>query len=1006
MNTLRKKSKWLIPIFLIVMGLFYLKNQESTTPKTFPTPQPEYGYEYEETEEDIAFEKAMDEADQAYPEIELKDLSDNELKVYKQKMQKLKASGFNFSAVLKNQYNTKNLSFSQGSPMSYANGAVTGTWSTKLPIPNPKPGKISKGDRVNGSIYDAINDKIYAVSNPGHLYRVSKTGQLQWTLLDHKRNYNKIFFGFNLPNGTFRMFKNEQPEALIGHLSYSDDEGKNWTPANGALLQNNWADNGLEAEINGNTRLFALGDHKNSSNTRTKYVFMSQDLGLNFTESSLNFKSADHQIQLLKTYNNNGVYLFVRVKATNAVKLYKYNDSISDFQLLRTLPITLTDFKRVIGTFSGGQVHFYISETGKIAHYSNDEGASWTNITTNRALLAIHPNQPGTIFKGFLDVNMSTDFGATYTNFSHELGWDLRHMTFHRKSNGTYFAFIGMDFGCFISDTAQIPTSYVPLNSGAPIGLMYDAASNEQFNTVHSAHQDKGASGFLDTGQVVNRQGLAGTDILRITYAKGGESIWIWYYTGKIEHRFNFAGPNYIDEKAPVASGFGNWTSRNIIASPDPAEDVIYGAWGTALQKFTYANGVATKSTHSYDFGKELSGFGYAPSNTNRWYVSAADGQFFYSNDGGSSFTATTYTGNTPASGGGYRKGRHIIRVSKTNPDLVFYAGNSKLFLISQDGGVTFTNHITGFDGDRIRDFAIADGDKYIFAACASEGPWVYSIDDDMWYKMDGADTPRVDFTDAEYISSKNIARFATFGTGVQDFILDSLPGGTGGPGGGSTTYYYVENKSNGVKMRPETTLDGSKLIRTASTATDNWVQWEKIDTDNGYFHLKNRETGKYFKPLSTDNNVLMEQVPDTQTDNWTQWELVNTADGDGYVHIINRETGKKIKRVSGTNIQQASTSSTGIWTRWKLVNAGAAKAEATSTLNQSLIKLHPNPINNNYLVIQGVPKNTVLNIFDSNGRKIISTLYNSKNIDISNLKSGVYLLKIDGYWAKRFVKN
>ncbi|MDN5215243.1 FlgD immunoglobulin-like domain containing protein [Fulvivirgaceae bacterium BMA12] len=1010
MRLLNTKMKWALLSLSILAFLsltYFLTTDRNSFSETYPESAPaygsEYGYEQEESEEEIAFEMAMDKQNEAYDEIDFDDLSPAELAAYELKMQKLKASGFNFAAVLKEQRHQEHMT----GIMSYANGVVTGEWQTKLPVPAPKiGGGIGNGYRVDGSVYDPVNDKIYAVSTPGHLYRVSKTGQLQWTLLDHKGKYKKIFFGFNLPNGTFRMVKNEQPEALIGHLSYSDDEGQTWTPATGALLQNNWADNGFKAVVNGNTRLFALGDHKDGANVKTKYVFMSQDLGLTFTESSLNFKSSDHQIQLLKTYHNDQPYLFVRTKATNVITIYKYNDTAGDFQLLHTLSGTYTDFKRALGTFSGGKVHFYIAETPNNIHYSDDEGATWAIMTTTntKSLKEIHPDQPSTVFRGFVDVNMSTDFGVTFNSFGHKLGWDLRHMTFHQKTNGDYFALIGMDFGCFISDVATDTASYQALNSGAPIALMYDAVSNERFNTVHAGHQDKGASGFLDTAQVVTRKGLAGTDILRISYAKGGESIWVWFYTGKIRHLFNFASPNYIDEKADVASGFGNWTSRNIIPSPDTTEDVIYGAWGNSLQKFTYANGVATKTTHTYDFGKDLSGFGYSTSNTDRWYVSAADGQFFHSNDGGVSFTATTYAGSTPTSGGGYRKGRHVIRVSKTNPDLVFYAGNNKHFLISQDGGVTFSDHIAGFEGTKIKDLAIADGDKYIFAACATAGPWVYSVDDDLWYPMDGPDVPNVDFTDVEFISSKNIVRFATYGTGIQDFILNTtLPGG-GGPPGGGTTYYYIENKDNGVKIRPETALDGAKMIKTSSTTTDNWVQWEKIDTDNGFFHLKNRETGKHFKPVGTGDNSLMEQVPDTQVDNWTQWETVDTGTGDGYVHIFNRETGKKIRRLSGSNIQNASASATGDWTRWKLVNtagAGARLSMVKEAVANEISPLkgfrleanYPNPFKNKTTIHFTLPQDQLvyMEVYNEIGQKVRTLL------DGVEHTSGSYSYQWDG---------
>ena len=140
-------------------------------------------------------------------------------------------------------------------------------------------------------------------------------------------------------------------------------------------------------------------------------------------------------------------------------------------------------------------------------------------------------------------------------------------------------------------------------------------------------------------------------------------------------------------------------------------------------------------------------------------------------------------------------------------------------------------------------------------------------------------------------------------------------------------TFFYVENFTNGYKLRPDNAGDDAQIRRVANSITDEWVQWELVLTDSSYFYFKNRETGKYFRPVNYDVNSRMQLKPASFSGNFTQWKLVST--GDGYAHIFNRETGMKF-RIMGTTestpfIEQTGTNATGVWTKWKLVFAAVA---------------------------------------------------------------------------------
>lgn len=64
-------------------------------------------------------------------------------------------------------------------------------------------------------------------------------------------------------------------------------------------------------------------------------------------------------------------------------------------------------------------------------------------------------------------------------------------------------------------------------------------------------------------------------------------------------------------------------------------------------------------------------------------------------------------------------------------------------------------------------------------------------------------------------------------------------------------------------------------------------------------------------------------------------------------------------------------------------------------TLNQN-IKIHPNPLKNNLIIdYAGDFSNLEINLFDFSGRKTTNTITNNKNIDVSNISAGLYIVSI-----------
>ena len=75
-----------------------------------------------------------------------------------------------------------------------------------------------------------------------------------------------------------------------------------------------------------------------------------------------------------------------------------------------------------------------------------------------------------------------------------------------------------------------------------------------------------------------------------------------------------------------------------------------------------------------------------------------------------------------------------------------------------------------------------------------------------------------------------------------------------------------------------------------------------------------------------------------------------------------------------------------------------------SNSVNSELIIL-PNPVKGDTLFVRNVKNNTVFEIFDASGKLIKKDKINNGSVDVRSIKSGVYIIKIDGT-VKRFIKE
>jgi hypothetical protein len=770
---------------------------------------------------------------------------------------------------------------------TYANGRVSGTWKQKELLTG------WHGYRVENSAYDSLQNVFYVVSYAGHLYRLDYAHEVKWTLLNHKiqlnppdnGSANPIFAGLHLPDSTFRLIRSHDE---ANRMEYSDDEGRNWEIATGAKVSRSWSNQAYVIN-KGNEKQVIL--HTYDANYHHLYV--SDDYGKSYKKSVLSFPIATYDVRIIKPYRRDEVFMWVWGKNTKKIDIYEYAAEAGDFNKTGSSSSTVagTNLSNVAGSWIDGNYHFYLSTINPdyTVYYSNDKGQTWVqkNSGRDRPFEIMGSDKPNVLISGFEDMKLSTNYGASWTGFDHKLGWDLQHMRSYPTKDGSFITLAGLDFGCYISKTPEDKNSYTWCNNGASYAMHYDAISSENFSSMYLANQDRGTTAYVDSANTVNTKDIDGTDVLRVALANHETSVWSWFYYGRIKHRFNFAGGKSGEA---VYDGLGNWWAAPIIASPNPAEDAIYAAYGSNLQIFSYdaASNSISKSSHPFDFkakfGGELGGFSYSELNRKLWYATLTNGLFFYSKDAGQTWTKSAYIGLTPKANDqsyNYHKNQIVIKASEIDTNKVYYAGVGNYLLISENAGKTFTIKNKGLKIYRIRDIALSPDEKFIFAACGYGGAWVFSVDNDQWYQMNDDPIPSVDFTDVQFIKKKNCVRFATYGSGIHDFYIDQQFNPLSPPDGlslslnnnnhvvlkwnnpaGDHQGFYVERASDGDFVRIASLAAGE------TSFTDTDVKYSQTC----YYRVKafSDET------LSFASNLVYVTLPEEGMLNPANWSIVD----------------------------------------------------------------------------------------------------------------------------------
>jgi hypothetical protein len=269
-----------------------------------------------------------------------------------------------------------------------------------------------------------------------------------------------------------------------------------------------------------------------------------------------------------------------------------------------------------------------------------------------------------------------------------------------------------------------------------------------------------------------------GGDVSNVATGDGGETFWLWWLGDGCNYQNGPADEGFVSNWSPyeVNGEVPYWEAPIWISNHFPdrcyTAGYINGTSGSHILKLTAQPGqICTSEQLAYDFQAELNGritaLAISPLDSNYFYAATDNGYFCESIDGGQTWS------NVLVSNSMYPR---AILPSKINLGEVWMIGsgysNSPVFH-SENNGVSWTALDQGLLSCIAEAIVCNDDESLIFLA-TSIGPFVLEAGSEEWADLSQGIAPLVHYMDAEFISSTNTARFATYARGIWDYQIDS----------------------------------------------------------------------------------------------------------------------------------------------------------------------------------------------------------------------------------------
>lgn len=206
----------------------------------------------------------------------------------------------------------------------------------------------------------------------------------------------------------------------------------------------------------------------------------------------------------------------------------------------------------------------------------------------------------------------------------------------------------------------------------------------------------------------------------------------------------------------------------------------------------------------------------------------------------------------------------------------------------------------------------------------------------------------------------------------------------------------YIQHNESGKKLRAVEW--GVAMAEASATGAD--VQWIVISADEGYSFIENVGLSRRLH----NGDSLPNLVENKWTGGNVQWALGDA--GSDYYFLTNKSKNERIfTKSDNLNVTFVPTNYTGTKVQWQFVKSGLKYGE--TAIRESAVKtysVHPNP-SKDIVYINGLDAMTEVKVMDVSGRTLI-TYQTAGSIDVSPLKAGMYLLRIDDTQTFQIIKE
>ena len=658
--------------------------------------------------------------------------------------------------------------------------ALSGTWQEK--------GSNNQSGRMMVVEVDYQDSLIYAASQGGNVWQSPLDGS-NWIPLNDGMNMGDIrFIEMLMADTTKRLLVQASKEMM-----YSDNLGQTWNTSTGIDGPQNWGS--LQKSVIAQDSLQSIytlcteWDYTNWESITTLY--RSVNHGESFNKIAQFAKSSKYfDLWTSETFAS-------PVVLTNADTLLQVSGDTISFLSHVGSTIAEADIEKVMiaGHQSAHNLTLYAMHKSQGLSFffaSTDHGLTWTQKTSidqgpfmnNSFHVSLLDSSK--IFFGGVEAFRSYNSGNTWTKINTwgsyyadpdiRLHADIPEIESFIDPNGDEQFYISTDGGCYHSSDALTSIWNISLD-GLRVSQYYHTYSKPNDpNKIYAGAQDQGFQESLSgTSSYVEFDQTISGDYGHLNSGNNGQSIWCVYPTFAMHvntsnmnlRMYDFDGYNFL------------WMPP-IIPDPSNADKALLAGGGTNggayIVKVDGTGGNLTGVQQNFDFSEgnayeSISAIAVSPLQNDNWYVCTSDGDFFYSINGG-----TTWTKNQTfeAPNNHYFYG-NAIATSSTDPNMLFLAGsgysNDGVYK-SEDNGLSFDGIQKNLPATMVYDLALTPDDELLFAATEA-GPYVYVDSLDWWFDMSGISAPDQVYWSVEYMELTQTVRFGTHGRGIWDFTID-----------------------------------------------------------------------------------------------------------------------------------------------------------------------------------------------------------------------------------------